>query len=446
MNNKFLKICKDILLKYYIYSKEAVLFFNKFKPEAILLYMLEYFKDEELKQRLKQFIRTNGYDNLSYHSYYIIDIYKNLGVKCLDITYSETSGIYFLNLYKFFKSLLFNKETKKLYIDRKIIENLTVQNEIDEIKDILDKVPDVLIFHSSNKSEVATEIMQICYEKLKEHNPDFGYIYDAVEKYKIEIKGLNEYKDEIEFNGHKYKLESCLLYSYNTKNPNSTSIHLITGLTCKKKRFVYNGWDRKKTDEEKKIFHKNEYIACPLKKYNWDLHTHQEMCFKSKNCILLTDIEKTNYCFSFNNFKNGTLIYVRIDETNISKDIDDIKENLSLSPGFAKIVKDMHDIKTLSEQELIEQLKAFDVNIEKGQKPTIKKLQKMLYDKLTDFFKININSKLSEEITSPHPKTYELRGRKRTLPPPEIEESKNIRIRRGGKSLFSKRILKQYNK
>jgi len=391
-NNKFLMICKEILLKYYIYSKEAVLFFNKFKPEAIIFYMLKYFEDKVLKQRLKQFIRTKGYNNLSNHSYYIINIYKNLGVKCLDITYLKDSNTYLLNFYKNL-NLIYNKNLKvKEEID---FSSLSFSEEEKEIRQLISDVPDILILNHSDFSSKFTSVINYTYNQLLEKNKFLAGIYDKDYYHDIIIKGLDEYKDEIEFNGRKYKLDSCLLNSYSTINPKNTSSHLIAGLTCKNVRFVYNGWDKEKTDEEK-IFDEDTYIACPLIGYNWDLNHHKEVCFLPKKCNLFRPIE-TNFCFSFNKITSGTLIYVRINEPNKSKDIDDIKEKLSLSSNFSKIVKDMHDIKTLSEEELIEQLKAFDVNIEEGQKPTKKELQKMLYDKLTEFFRIYINDESSEE-------------------------------------------------
>jgi len=280
--------------------------------------------------------------------------------------------------------------------------------------------------------------MQICYEKLKEHNPDFGYIYDAEKKYKIKIEGLNEYKDEIEFNGHKYKLESCLLSSCNTIDidVNCTESHAIAGLRCKDKKYIFNSWEIEETKENK--------LACPLFEYNWDLNKNEEFIFDNDSCKITTlkEEEKGDFVFNFNNIKNGSLVYIRVNEpeTNKSKDIDDIKENtLSLSPNFLEIIKDIHDITEITDKEQLKTLiKEFDRDFDVNNRLSTKRLQEILYKEIKKYFKIANNDLLRS------PEIEEIK--KRTLSPKTYELRSTKRIRRGGKSLFSKRILKQYNK
>jgi len=443
-NNKFLMICKEILLKYYIYSKEAVLFFNKFKPEVILLNMLNNFENKRLKKRIKKTIRKIGYNEIGAHTYYINSVYKNLGVKCLDITYSEYHDKYFLNLYKFFKSLLFDKTTKELYIDSEIIGNLAVKNEIDEIKEILDDVPDVLIFHSSNKCKVATETIEKCYDIIRNIKSEFEDIYDAEFKNygNIKIEGLKEHRDEIEFNGRKYKLESCLLSSYNTINPDSTELHAIAGLRCKDKKYIFNSWGIEKTEktEENKL-------ACPLFEYDWDLNKNEEFIFNNYSCKITTlkEKEKGSFVFNFDNIKNGSLVYIRVNDEKSTKSIDSDKKDydkmLSLSSSFLEIIKDIHDIKEITDEEQLKTLiKEFDRDFDENEKLSTKRLQEILYKEIKKYFKIANDDLLRS------PEIEELRNTKRTLSPKIYELRSTKRTKRGGKSLFSKRILKKYNK
>jgi hypothetical protein len=435
--NKFLMICKDILLKHYIFSKETVLFLNKFKPEVILFYMLKYFKNDILKAKFKNLIKISGYNSLAYHGYYIANIYKHLNVKCLDITYLKSTNSYLIN---FYKNLQFKYENDKILTDTNLKKlNLSFEKEKEEIEKILKDVPDILIFNHSDISSTFTNLLNIVNSKLIKENSIIADVYNP-DFHSITIKGLDEYKDEIEFNGHKYKLESCLLNSYNTIDETSKSFHLVAGLTCKNTRYVYNGWDKLKSDKEKEIYESETVIACPLIKYPWNLNKHQQICFNPKQCNLYI-VTKGKYCFSFNKIKNGTLIYVRADDDKDiinSKNIDDeinSLSNLSLNSDFADIVKDMHDIKTLTKDELITQLKAFDVVFDSEEPiPDKKELQKMLYEKLTYYFRVYINesSSLSQSsLASPLPLPL---NKKR------VRESSSSSL-----SSSSKRLLKKYN-
>lgn len=422
--NKFLMICKDILLKYYIFSKEAVLFLNKFKPEVIIFYMLKYFKNDILKTKFKKLIRISGYNSLPYHSYYITNIYKHLGVKCLDITYFKSTKSYLIN---FYKNLQFKYENDKILIDTDLKNlNLSFEKEKKEVEKILEEVPDILIFNHSDFSYIFTGLLNVVNSKLIIEDSMIADVYNP-DFHSISIEGLNEYKNIIKFNGHKYKLESCLLNSYNTFDETNKSFHLVAGLTCKNNRYLYNGWDKVKSDKEEEIYESETVMACPLIKYPWNLHNNQEICFNAKQCNLYI-VTKAKYCFNFNKIKNGTLIYVRADDKDDkiknSKNIDDEISSLSLNSDFADIVKDMHDIKTLTKDELILQLKAFDVIINPEEPiPDKKELQKMLYEKLTDYFRVYINESLSPSLP-----LNKKRGR----------ESKST-------SSSSKRLLKKYN-
>jgi len=136
-NNKFLIICKDILLKYYIFSKDSVLFFNKFKPQVILFYMLKYLNDNIFKNELKLTIRKNAYNEIGYLSAYFINtFYRYLGIKILNIIYLKDSNKYLLNFDKYLKiknSFDDISNTYKMNYDfRNINYHPSIEKEIDE--------------------------------------------------------------------------------------------------------------------------------------------------------------------------------------------------------------------------------------------------------------------------------------------------------------------------
>jgi len=386
-NNKFLLICKDILLKYYIFSNDSVLFFNKFKPEVIIFYMLKFFNDNILKNTLKLKIKTlGGYYNFAYYvDYYINNIYKYLGIKYLDITYLKDSNKYLLNFHKYIK---FNDN---LLFDLDVNFNNSIIEEKKEIKKILDNIPDLLIFYHSDISISYTNHVKQIDDLFIQNNNKLEKIYDST-TYSISIDGLLEFKDIIYFNGHSYKLESSLFYSFNNTEQILEMNHVITGLTCKNNKYIFDSYANLK--------------SCPLIKFDWNLNNYNHFCMNYHNCTT-EYIEKNTNCYSLHNGKNITLIYIRNDNPNIINSIDinnpfdDIIPDVSLKPDFNSIIKNIHDIKKLSKDEIILQLKYFNAFFDADEKKSRKELQKSLYSALSNYYKHHIpesyNSKYSSD-------------------------------------------------
>lgn len=415
-NNKFLKICKKILLNYYIFTDKANTFFNKFKPEVIIYYMLHYYKHDDLNRKFRISIKKDGYSYIGYYGHYIINFYRNLGIKCLDVTYTKDNE-FLLNIYK---NLNYIYKDKK-YVPNTNFSKLDFFTEETEIRQILADIPDVIVF---NHYELSQKITDDLYDINKSINTidALSDIYLST-SHNIEIENLDTYQDEIKFKGETYRLESCLLNSYNTVD-NDDSTHIIAGITCKKKRFIYNGWEKYKTEEEKQKYG-NTIIACPLIEFNWDLHNDEEFCFNRNDCGILQDGIPRKFCFSFNKLYNTSLIYIRVNNENKSKDINintkDGEPLLSLKPDFAPLVKNMHQIKLLSTEDLIKQLAIFKYSVKKDKKNTRKYLEKILYKKLSKYFNHPINRsstnpevpKVPENNKRKHPEEY--KGGKRKL-------------------------------
>jgi nucleoid DNA-binding protein len=122
---------------------------------------------------------------------------------------------------------------------------------------------------------------------------------------------LKSMREQITYNGKEYNLDSVILTNWNINQKNG---HAIAGITCKKNKYVYNGWTRTSMDP---VMAKNiaRKIPCELMKYNWDIIKNNDFCLNTKKCIpelLKKKLKVKDICF---NFSKGSklLIYVRKD-------------------------------------------------------------------------------------------------------------------------------------
>jgi len=140
------------------------------------------------------------------------------------------------------------------------------------------------------------------------------------------LKSMNE---QIVYRGKEYNLDSVLLANWNINKKNG---HAIAGITCKKEKFVYNGWTRTSMDPvmvNKELARK---IPCELMKYDWNIKYNGDFCLNPAKCIpeaLKHQLKEHDLCFNFSKGKR-ILVYVRKDakpdtsmmtEDNISKNI-----------------------------------------------------------------------------------------------------------------------------
>ena len=119
-------------------------------------------------------------------------------------------------------------------------------------------------------------------------------------------------KDNITYNGKKYTLDSAIITNTNTEHKVG---HIISGITCKKERYVYNGWPRLNISPANATRELTQNIPCELMKWNWNTVYDADICLNRLKCmpdILKGKVEKGNVCF---NFSGGSriLVYVRDD-------------------------------------------------------------------------------------------------------------------------------------
>jgi hypothetical protein len=170
------------------------------------------------------------------------------------------------------------------------------------------------------------------------------------------LKSLNE---QIFYKGVEYNLDSVLLANWNINKKNG---HAIAGISCKKEKYVYNGWTRTSMDPvmiNKELARK---IPCELMKYDWNIKYNGDFCLNPAKCIpeaLQHQLKDHDLCFNFSKGKR-ILVYVRKDakpdtsmmtEHNISKNIPvpvNIPPKLPKSPKPPKSPKKCPEGKILN--------------------------------------------------------------------------------------------------
>jgi len=137
-------------------------------------------------------------------------------------------------------------------------------------------------------------------------------------------KNIRTLDEKIYYLGDEYNLDSVVLENWNEKG---IGFHAIAGITCKKNKFVYNGWTRTSMDPAMANKEITRKIPCELMPYNWNIKKHGDFCLSPKNCIpevlkSVKGIKGRNLCFNFSKGKR-ILVYIRKDpmrETSIETD------------------------------------------------------------------------------------------------------------------------------
>lgn len=398
-SNNIYMIFKSVLVKYYKHPEKVQKFFNKIRPEIILLKMLKkmghIFQLEYYKYILK-----NNLSDLGWFEDFIIPFFKYMKLNTLDIVYSDYK--YYLETYNEF-TYKYKPQFKSVFTtlntdyDNVSMDELKRKRKMvfQEINKKLNSIPDILIVrHEAINPQIFNmkEMYNHIGEKIREFKGD-TYLFN------FNIQGLNSYEDIIYLNGHKYKLDAVTLTNYDIVAMN----HAIAGITCNGNHYVYNGWNSATTDPA--LVNNNYDVSqvivspCSLMKYDWNLRKSDNFCLNPKTCKL-DFINQQDFgkmlCFSFAKGRR-ILIYVRVDDKDselISK--GSIPETIKLS-NVSDIIKDVHDIKKLSDYELIEALKKFNIFLVPNVKYERTILENLYYDMLVKHYNYNPQVKQSIE-------------------------------------------------
>ena len=246
---------------------------------------------------------------------YIGKLYKLLNVDYKIYEYSR--GIYNSNLYYSYMNEEFDNIRYEI-VNRYIKKSYTPNKDV-KYSDIEDKYkkeevnpPQVLIINVSNNFTRTKDF----YDKFPHTIINEG---DTKEN-------LTSMRDKIKYQGSEYNLDSVILANFNIrKNPG----HTIAGITCKREKFLYNGWTRESMDPVMANKELTRNIPCELMKYNWNIRRgDNSFCLNTKKCIpeILKDNDFDNdfdneLCFNFG-FGDRILIYVRKKNATVDTSLD----------------------------------------------------------------------------------------------------------------------------
>lgn len=260
-------------------------YFNMVNPYTLLKQLNKYNSSKyEFKPNKKK-----GY----FSECYIKKIYDFLQVKNLFLDYNENKKTINYSLYNNYMSDVVNLADNKAIVKFKL---LTKDKLIEEFNN--NKNPDVIII---NINEGINNILD-----TYKHYSLSNYLSDT------NINNLTSLNDNIIFNENEYVLDSVILSNFNVDHLKIG--HSIAGITCKSKRYVYNGWTKYTMNDNnlnrEKLNNMGE-IPCELMPFDWDIKKDSEFCLNVKKCIPDTlNVDKNELCFSFNKGKR-IIVYVK---------------------------------------------------------------------------------------------------------------------------------------
>ena len=220
--------------------------------------------------------------------------------------------------------------------DNKIIQSHFYLNHINNIKSFIPiENPDIIIYISIYP-EFRHKYHKYLYKYIKLFNKFYYYkkIYNYDDNNDFH-KGLKNFNEQITYNNNNYNLDSCIITNYNI-SPNIQQ-HVIAGIKCNKKKYVYNGWQQE---------FNGIYQSCPLMSFDWNLNNDYTLCLNTKKCNLFKSSD-ADLCFSFAK-GHRILIYTKINQDSSSLSSSSLSTSLSssssLSYNSTKIKKNIKEI------------------------------------------------------------------------------------------------------
>ena len=366
---KILNILEDLLFNNYnVHNKNNDNFYEVFKPENILI---ELHKANKNIFYIDEQMIDDGWDG----AIYIIEMFKFLNVR---------------NKILYLRSIPDSTSHKKkpiLNISRKNYDLESIQRNDNDVNNILkfkNKPDDLMRLGSTNP------LYQFIYV-----NPGRDYIIKDYTSYNIpdDVDILNiDYDvndgfvppERMKFKNATFVLDSMMIHNFNAKECNAG--HAIAGITCKSKKYLYNGWTHKTNDpallkvskhienqiREKKLeildLYKDKFLnnnqdkpklskleierlmviksemeilieeklwnqsriksnskPCNLARYDWSRHT-DNICIDLQKCSYPKTTLKNTLCFNMSKGKRSYLYVRKKFRENVDKELKRDKE------------------------------------------------------------------------------------------------------------------------
>ena len=288
-NDELSMIFKSMLYKSYIKNPD-IFEYLKIKSPQHILNLLNFYKKTDNGKILEN---DYGY-NVHFYIHTFLN-YLKLEYLILDC-FNLSSNIFYTSISEMmlFKYKIFKNKSITYINYANFLNSNTYSFYYNKFNDkIKNEIPKYLIINLIDKS-----ISNFISTNPTIFNP---FIFQN------NIKNLNKLPDEINYKGYTYILDSCSLENY---NKSVKSKHAICGITCKNKRYVYNGWMKFTNDTAMGNLKITNLYPCELMSFNWDIHKTNNFCLNVTNCKLDKVLNpKSNLCFSFDK-NNRTIIYV----------------------------------------------------------------------------------------------------------------------------------------
>jgi hypothetical protein len=265
--------------------------------------------------------------------FYIGCLYKLLNIESIIYEYNVAQDfLVYSYLNEEFNNNTYRIVTYKILENNEIDKIIQGDNELEYIEENIDPPPPILIIIvRDDKNNVFTKQYKDLFPKNIIHEKETN----------DNLKSMNE---QIFFKGVEYNLDSVILTNWNN------SRHAIAGITCKKKKYIYNGWTRTSMDPAmaNKIIKRK--IPCELMPFDWKIKNDRkdiptsndddnddDFCLNTTKCIPeLLGKNKIYYnhklCFNFSKGDSRILIYVRKD-TSANTSIDSYVSNFPPNKG-----------------------------------------------------------------------------------------------------------------
>ena len=329
-SNTLLRIINRILKSHYVDAKKAQKYFDTIKPEVIL----SYIQGIE-RQTLKSMIKDGWFP-----SFFLSNFIKSIGCSCIVIDYYMPEEKRKAKLYAgITQAINFYHDGQNIQAEYKYDEN--------SIHKIIKNrhQPDYLCINLwSIASRNREGINKILFSNAKNYKR-----YLQMDTYNFEYSGIEELDKIIYFNGNTYILDSCIIGNYNMDR--SLLGHAIAGITCKSKKYVYNGWMRVTNDKSIHDIELTRTLPCELMPFNWNIHDSADFCINVDKCELpkikgQRHEKRTSLCFSFNK-GDRILIYVK---QNI--DLLSVNENTINTPSSLSSQRSLRSLSSVHQSEI----------------------------------------------------------------------------------------------
>ena len=167
---------------------------------------------------------------------------------------------------------------------------------------------------------------------------EIGTIGHIVKGYDKNEFPLSIDKNELHVFGIPFVSDSLIFGNFNVNV--CKKAHMIAGITCKEKKFVYNGWVVPRTE-----FSFIPYKSCSLFPFDW-MKVKSHFCFERGGCAIkkTRKVDKEDMCFNVNRMR--TYIYVK--KTHITKrNKPECKDGKVRNPASGRCVKKLPNAKVV---------------------------------------------------------------------------------------------------